>query len=326
MAKWQIALDFGIRLAAIGLAILVVLPWIRAGMRLPESFAAWLAVLENLAHWLGLAALPILVLALFRHQYAAAAIAAGAFVFVGVAIISAYPSGPTKTASAPPIRVIAANLWFLNAQHQDIIAYLRASGVDIVLLSEASAAHKQALAALSDLYPTRIACETPSLSCEEMILSRFPATDGNVGKPRGRMPAIAEAKLRTPFGFITVIAAHVTQPFPRAGRHEQKAQLENLADHIAATDGPVILGGDFNAAPWTYEIRRFKTQTGLQNESWPLGSWPVRWHGEISLPALLRLPVDHVLAGRGLQVAQASLGARIGSDHLPILAEIVPAP
>jgi endonuclease/exonuclease/phosphatase (EEP) superfamily protein YafD len=64
----------------------------------------------------------------------------------------------------------------------------------------------------------------------------------------------------------------------------------------------------------------FRAATGLDNRghylpSWPTFAWP-----------LLRLPIDQIFVRGAPQVTEMQLGPSVGSDHLPIEAQIVAAP
>jgi endonuclease/exonuclease/phosphatase (EEP) superfamily protein YafD len=78
--------------------------------------------------------------------------------------------------------------------------------------------------------------------------------------------------------------------------------------------------GDFNSASWSSVQQAFRAATGLDNRghylpSWPSWTWPV-----------LRLPIDQVFARGGARVTEMRLGPSVGSDHLPIEAEIAVGP
>ena len=65
--------------------------------------------------------------------------------------------------------------------------------------------------------------------------------------------------------------------------------------------------------------RALPTSRLVRLSGWPrpwLPSWPA------PLPALLRIPIDHVLVGGDLLVTAPRLGPAFGSDHLPLLAAV----
>ena len=74
--------------------------------------------------------------------------------------------------------------------------------------------------------------------------------------------------------------------------------------------------GDCNAAGWSTYLRELEATAILANDRKLRPSWPV-W-----LPALVRLPLDHIWVRGRVALLKAGLGHSIGSDHLPLVAEI----
>jgi endonuclease/exonuclease/phosphatase (EEP) superfamily protein YafD len=77
--------------------------------------------------------------------------------------------------------------------------------------------------------------------------------------------------------------------------------------------------GDFNATPWSRPYRRLHNGTGTCDTragygvqaSYPADSW------------LLRIPIDHVLASCNVGVRDRRIGPDVGSDHLPVIVDLV---
>ena len=83
------------------------------------------------------------------------------------------------------------------------------------------------------------------------------------------------------------------------------------------TDPRVVLG-DCNATRWTQAFREMLAASGLVDTADGAG-WQPTW--PVSLPALLRIPIDHVLVEPTLQVRRRWIGPETGSDHLPVYVE-----
>ena len=80
--------------------------------------------------------------------------------------------------------------------------------------------------------------------------------------------------------------------------------------------------GDCNATPWNHTFVQLLASTGLQLAT--VGGWRATW--TTSLPWPLRIPIDHILCSPGIGVAATRLGPDLGSDHLPVIADLlVPA-
>lgn len=78
---------------------------------------------------------------------------------------------------------------------------------------------------------------------------------------------------------------------------------------------PVVVTGDFNAAPWSMNFERVEqsgiTRLGTTGPTWPVG--PL-------LP--IGIPIDHVLGGPGVAALSVRPLPFFGSDHRALMAEI----
>jgi endonuclease/exonuclease/phosphatase (EEP) superfamily protein YafD len=78
--------------------------------------------------------------------------------------------------------------------------------------------------------------------------------------------------------------------------------------------------GDFNNASWSKVQIAFREATGLDNRghylpSWPSWAWPV-----------FRLPIDQIFVRGAARLSAIRLGPAVGSDHLPVEAEVTLGP
>jgi endonuclease/exonuclease/phosphatase (EEP) superfamily protein YafD len=236
----------------------------------------------------------------------------------------------------PRLKVVAFNLWYRNTDPAATLAYLAHSGADVIGLVEATPRLKDALAPLTVLYPYRVDCVGTDPDCEIMLLSKRPLRNATAGKVDGRYPYIAEGEIDWGGRAVTVAMTHLSWPFllpkqpvldatvlepplpefPDVPRLTQSLQAANLASHVNGLPKNLVLMGDFNSASWSGMQAAFRAATGLDNRghylpSWPTFTWPI-----------FRLPIDHVFVRGGARVTDLRPGPSVGSDHLPIEAEI----
>lgn len=125
----------------------------------------------------------------------------------------------------------------------------------------------------------------------------------------------------------TIMAVHLVAPIPNE-MDNWRADLEWIAS--ACNDTNVIMAGDFNSTIDHFSGLGADGEAALGNcrdaadesGNGAVGTWPT------GLPALLASPIDHVLQTKNWRVA----GMRViesldksGSDHRPVLAELMPA-
>ncbi|HVY99622.1 MAG TPA: endonuclease/exonuclease/phosphatase family protein [Dongiaceae bacterium] len=298
-------------------------PWVAALPLLPEGARAALGLIENFDPALALAASGATLAALLLRRRRAATLALAAAAVALTPVLASIHAAPEIAADAPRLKVMTFNLWVRNGDTGRIVAYLRAERPDIVFLEEATEAHKKALAALADLYPTQVTCHAGVAACETMLLARFPARWQKAGPIAGSMPSTAIALLDLGGGrTVTAVAVHLAWPFPMQGRDAQREQALHLARALDAYPGPLLIGGDFNGGGWAHNQDAVRTIARLTGEPGLHPSWPaIRYHG-FDVPDWLRLPIDHLFARDGPVIASAGTGPKLGSDHLPMLAVV----
>lgn len=144
----------------------------------------------------------------------------------------------------------------------------------------------------------------------EQLGSRLPTVVAQV--------ALDAAASAAPF---TLIATHPIPPVAEANDRMHRRQMEALADRVRALRGPVILAGDLNATPWSRPFVRLLERSGLRDSRAGFGlhaTFPTSGATD-----LLRMPIDHVLISREIGVRARRVERDLGSDHLPVLIELV---
>ena len=140
------------------------------------------------------------------------------------------------------------------------------------------------------------------------VLSRFPKVAEKCLSRLGLVWMTVNIDGKT----LTVASLHLHWPYP----YGQWQQIEDLRREFAAMPRPVLIAGDFNAAPWSESVRRIAEATSTQ----PLPGLRLSLRmGSAGIGPYLMLPIDHILAPAGTSIGSIKLGPPIGSDHLPIV-------
>lgn len=145
------------------------------------------------------------------------------------------------------------------------------------------------------------------------LYAKIPLT-GHVEDVRGYPTIFAELAL--PSGPLQIVLVHPIPPVSAAALDDQIAVLDSIVPHV---QGPTIVMGDFNATPWSRPFLRFVGRTGLCDSRAGFGL-------QASFPAstwTLRIPIDHLLASCSIGIADRYIERNVGSDHLPIVLDIV---
>jgi len=143
------------------------------------------------------------------------------------------------------------------------------------------------------------------------LLAREPLSEPHVGRFGSSAPTprkgFVTARLVLDGRALDVVSVHLD--FARAG--VRKAQLEDLASHLATRRAPVVVMGDFNDEPTGPAVTAFRAQAGLHADD----------DGAVTFPKLGKR-LDAILVSSELQLTEQQVLSLDLSDHRPVLARI----
>lgn len=313
-----------------------LLPWLGFTAAFLAIAAAPLGLhcsfIERLTHlrfyWLGFLMLLVLWWAfrrrLVRALCAAALLTAG---LPGVIRYYRMPDSAVPHTEAKPTLTLTVATWnvrYSNTEWPQAARWLDHCQADVLLLTEVNEDWARELEVPGRRWPWRILDSANGL----WLLSRYPLSGSPSGTATGIASPWIDCTAATPAGPVRILALH--PPPPRRGRPfaERNDQLLRCARQ-AATGGdgaaaaaaaviPVIVLGDLNCTPFSPWFDRMVEAGGLHDSALGYGltpTWRRLWW---------RLPIDHILISRNIGVQSRRVEAdRLGSDHHPVLAELV---
>ncbi|WP_373635523.1 endonuclease/exonuclease/phosphatase family protein [Yoonia sp. SS1-5] len=153
------------------------------------------------------------------------------------------------------LRVYTKNVWYRNAELPALAADIMESDADVVLLQEVSTRNDQLLALLAEGYPHQHLCRSARWS-GIAVLSRAPflqtaCTDGR---------AATAAQIMHDDSPVWVVSTHLFWPHP----YNNAGATASVIRMIAAFDGPMVIGGDFNIFPWAASIGQIRQVADLR--------------------------------------------------------------
>ncbi|MGV3575644.1 MAG: endonuclease/exonuclease/phosphatase family protein [Devosia sp.] len=161
--------------------------------------------------------------------------------------------------------------------------------------------------------PYRLGCERVA-TCDISLFSRYPINNGKLLEiPPFRRSRLVIAPMTIGGVDLTVVGIHLSKPyFDEASVQE----LGYLRYTLAQIEGPVVLSGDFNSAPWTAPIAWLgRTQNLVPGPTYP-ATWPVEL-GPIGVP------IDNIFTRGDARILDISAGPdSFGSNHYYLLARI----
>ncbi len=221
------------------------------------------------------------------------------------------------------LTVMSYNVWSENPAMSRAAALIRREAPEVLLLQEIKPHQLEDLLAeidqqAQDGVKLNVVYEPELL---QAVLSPHPLHPLGAFARKGQAQSV---RVETPRGPVTVFNIH-----PLRGnwlrRHDKIADL--LREDVLTTEGPVILGGDFNT---TDQIRTYRmVARHLRNSHWEAGrgfgfTFPAdgyRLRGRWPVPPLVR--IDHIFySGHWAAVGSRTLTDGGGSDHRPVVAEL----
>ncbi|MEO0498754.1 MAG: endonuclease/exonuclease/phosphatase family protein [Pseudomonadota bacterium] len=225
-------------------------------------------------------------------------------------------AGAAPLQGKPTIRIAQANiLWTIKSQSRTAEIILD-SAPDVILLQEVARANRDILNLMKPTHPHILDC-TPDRWHSVAIASRFPF-DGEFENSCPLPGGLGLVRINMDGNIINIGSFHAWWPWPRS----QNYQVDVYTEVLSQLSGPTIVGGDFNASPWSNAVRRMATSFGGQVPSGLVMTWQPA--GLISwLPALRLLSLDHMLHSSEFGLLSREVLPSGGSDHHPIVSEYV---
>jgi hypothetical protein len=250
---------------------------------------------------------------------------------IGAARIGLGPSGPTT------FRLVEYNMATSQAVTRSTLARLDSMDAQVATLVECPS--------YSDAIHVPAGWNLKS-GGELCFLSKFPIvawdfrSQDDIWKLHGKL-AIAKATIRIGSQNVTVALLHLKSPrdalvefrYPSAwpglpASVDSISAIRNVESRLAIeflqpvidSGGPLIVAGDFNTPEESRIYSRWWSRFSDAFEEAGIGagySWHSHWHG---------IRIDHILLNDQVASRQTWIGPDLGSDHVPVLADLVVRP
>ena len=218
------------------------------------------------------------------------------------------------------LRVMISNVMTSNRRYQDVIDYVRSENPDLLVIMEMDLTWQQHLEPLKSLLPHSFA-QPRSDNFGLAIFSKIPLINPKAqewGKGTVVVPSLT-ANITVRDRVVSLIATHPVPPSSEEYFMSRNSQLDEIANYVRQVGNDAIVMGDLNMSMWSPYYRKFIDRANLRNTRASFGiqpSWPV------NLP-LLQIPIDHCSITPHLKVSNNRIGKDIGSDHYPLIVDLV---
>lgn len=222
--------------------------------------------------------------------------------------------------AAPPaaqFRFLSFNVLTGNRQAEALVDAVLADPPDVMLVMETPGIEPY-LERLADVFPYSVGCARTE-TCDTSLHSRFPIENASVRQlPPFEHERMVIGQVTIEGQALTIAGAHLSKPyFDQASWIE----LHHINEILSDIEGPLLLAGDFNAAPWTEPVALLAERQQLAPGPWAPATWPVRL-------GPLGVPIDNVFTRGNVRLLTLEAGDSYGSNHRPLWADVAiyPAP
>jgi len=296
-------------IAALGLALTLILGW----------FGAVHPALDLISHFrLHLSAGLLIVLAFgFRRISGGQWLACLSIIAISGWLTIPHIPGfdrPTRPAS-PEVKLAQINLYFKNQYLRATSNQLTGLDVDFIVLQEVTDNTVIVLERLKEKFPYQQSCKYQRIG-SVAIVSKHPFAIGSKAVC-ARAFGYSDRKFNVNGRIITVATYHSFWPWP--GR--QHRQIDLIKSKLERLKGPVLLAGDFNAAPWSDAAKRIAKYSGTQLTPGLHLTWLPLNLGIEEFTRWIGLPLDNTSYSKNFTLQKRYVLEFAGSDHRTVVSE-----
>ena len=227
----------------------------------------------------------------------------------------------TKKAGQEHISILVSNVYMKNRAYQRLIQLVESNDPDILITLETDLQWEKALGKIEGDYP--FTAKIPQENMYGMhVYSKWPLDHLRIRYLiEDEVPSVT-AEVRMPSGKSFVLyAVHPKPPSPTENEEslERDGELYMVGREISGIDRPVIIAGDLNDVAWSHSTRLFQKISKLLDPRIGRGFFNTFHTGN----RLLRWPLDHIFHSKHFGVSRIERLPHIGSDHFPIIIDLV---
>jgi endonuclease/exonuclease/phosphatase (EEP) superfamily protein YafD len=218
------------------------------------------------------------------------------------------------------LRLLVSNIEYDNKNTAALLQLVREVKPDIVLLLEPGRWWESQMTPLERDFPY-VVRQPQEDSWGLLLYSRFELIDPEIRfLVEPDIPSV-RTRVRLPSGRdVWLYAVHPRPPRPGDDTEERDTELIVVAREIEALGDAAVLAGDLNDVAWSRTTLRLLRTSGLKDPRVGRGTFATF---SADLPAGFRWPLDHVFLTPHWALCRIQCLRKIGSDHLPLFAEIV---
>ena len=215
--------------------------------------------------------------------------------------------------STPTLKIAQYNLNVMNYDFKRVVRSVNQNSPDVISFQEVTHYWQKHLRA--NLRDYQFICQAINSPFGICVASKLEIKESKVvyfNHPR--IPSI-EFKTNIQGAEITFLSTHPKPPFNQQFFNSRNHHFEQIIENYQRQEN-LILIGDLNITQWSPIYSNLEHKINNKNTHSP---FDMTWH--TGLPIKL-FQLDHILIDKGFKIKNSKVLDDIGSDHLPIYAEI----
>ncbi len=229
--------------------------------------------------------------------------------------VSAAPTDDTQVLS-----LLTINLGTTGDNYQQVTDYVQAADADLLLFTEVRQDFLEHMGAtLAADYP-HVFAEPSRYTLGLAWVSKTPFQQTEVVRI-SEWRRFLSVTLDVQGQPVTLFSVHPLPPLNGRWAQSRNDEFEVFAAEANAVDTPLILLGDFNAAPWAYPVRRLNAAANLRPGGHGHGVRPTWFYAGV-----VQAPLDYMLVSPEWDVLDYASVGNVGSDHAPVVAQVALRP
>jgi endonuclease/exonuclease/phosphatase (EEP) superfamily protein YafD len=280
----------------------------------------WLADLACHFRFQYLAVLLIyFVICITASRYKRAGILAFFVLANAICVLPFYSNWGNPGISAKHISVMQLNAFYRNKDYGSIVRFIKKTNPDVVCIEELTNNLESYLRINLRDYPyKKYVPHEDDLGIG--VFSKIPWKRTDILQFGPAQSESVVADLAWGSGIVRLVCVHPYAPI--SARHYQirNEQLAALGTFVSAQAIPTVIVGDLNTTPYSAGYQQLLKIGQLHDASLGFGIRPT-WPTD---NFLLRIPIDHILISKSMMTTGYKVGEPVGSDHLPLLVDLVP--
>ncbi|WP_336986855.1 endonuclease/exonuclease/phosphatase family protein [Altererythrobacter aquiaggeris] len=217
--------------------------------------------------------------------------------------------------------ILTLNVLQKNREYQRTADLIRRTNPDVLLLTETDQPWADAMGPVLQPYANQIHRPLDN-TYGIMFATRLPMKDATIQDMAQKDTPSVFATLMAGKREFRMIGLHPRPPTVNQDTEERDAEIIVAAKQSRDIEMPVLALGDFNDVAWSDTTSLFKTIGSFLDPRVGRGTYA-------TFPAdmtWLGWPLDHLFVTEEFLLRDMSVGEPVGSDHLPVLAELCLAP